>query len=111
GTAIALASAVTDPSPTDTTAGFTYAWSVTKNGNPYASATSKDFTLTPDDNGTYVVTLSATDKDGGVGTATQTITGTNVAPTASLAGPSDGVPGQPRTFSLLASDPSVMDRA
>src|SRR5262249_33610695 len=37
GTAIALGSSVTDPSSVDTAAGFTYAWSVTKNGAAYAS--------------------------------------------------------------------------
>ena len=37
GTAISLGSSVTDPSTADTTAGFTYAWSVTKNGSPFGS--------------------------------------------------------------------------
>ena len=39
GTPITLGSTVTDPSPVDMAAGFTYAWSVTRNGAPYASAT------------------------------------------------------------------------
>jgi hypothetical protein len=81
GTAITLGSAVSDPSVADTIAGFTYAWSVTKNGNPYASGSASGFTFTPDDNGTYIVSLSATDKDGGTGSASKTITVTNVAPT------------------------------
>src|SRR5262249_44408183 len=80
GAAIALRSAVTDPSSVDTAAGFTYAWSVTKNGSAFASGSAALFTFTPDDNGTYVVTLQATDKDGDTGTATQTITATNVSP-------------------------------
>src|SRR5262249_26976095 len=54
GTAITLGSAVTDPSPVDQAAGFTYAWSVTKNGSAYASGSAADFTFTPYDNGTYV---------------------------------------------------------
>src|SRR5262249_30303287 len=37
GTLIALTSAVTDPSPADTAAGFTYQWTVTKDGSAYAS--------------------------------------------------------------------------
>src|SRR5262249_3398355 len=62
-------------------AGFTYAWTVTKNGNPFASGGNvSNFSFTPDDNGTYGVSLTATDKDGGVGTAAQTITVTNVDP-------------------------------
>jgi hypothetical protein len=83
GTLISLGSAASDSSSADVTAGFTYAWSVTKNGNPYTTGSSSSFSFTPDDNGTYVVSLTATDKDGGVGTAPQkTISVTNVAPTA-----------------------------
>src|SRR5260370_32471448 len=80
GTAIILGSSVTDPSLTDTAAGFSYAWSVTRDGNPYASGTDPRFAFTPNDNGTYVVSLQATDKDGGVGTALdQPITVPNVS--------------------------------
>src|SRR5262249_23722006 len=66
GTAITLGSTVTDPSPVDVAAGFTYAWSVTNNGAAYTSGTSADLTFTPNVSGTYVVTLTATDKDGGI---------------------------------------------
>jgi type VI protein secretion system component Hcp len=111
GTALSLGSTVTDPSSVDTAAGFTYAWSVTKDGSAYASGTAASFGFTPDDNGTYVVSFSATDKDGGVGSDSQTITVDNVAPTASISGPADGVRGQARTFTLTASDPSAMDQA
>jgi hypothetical protein len=34
-----------------------------------------------------------------------------VAPTAGVSGPGNGVPGQPRTFTFTASDPSPTDRA
>src|SRR5262249_29979585 len=44
-------------------------------------------------------------------TTTETIAVTNVAPTASVTGPSGGVPGQPRTFTFLATDPSPIDQA
>jgi hypothetical protein len=111
GTAISLGSTVTDPSPVDTAPGFTYAWSVTKDGNAYASGTAADFSFTPDENGTYVVSLTATDKDGGVSPVAQTtIVADNVAPTASLSGPTDGVRGQARTFTLTAADPSTSDQ-
>ena len=112
GTVISLGSTVTDPSPVDTAAGFTYAWSVTKNGAAFASGTAASFSFTPDDNGTYVVTLTATDKDGGISAPSQaTILVDNVAPTAGVSGPSDGVRGQARTFTLTASDPSSVDQA
>jgi VCBS repeat-containing protein len=64
GTEIALISVVTDPSPADQAAEFGYAWSVTKDGNPYGSGDQPDFAFTPDTAGAYVVTLVATDKDG-----------------------------------------------
>jgi hypothetical protein len=112
GTAISLGSSVTDPSPVDTSAGFTYVWSVTKNGSDYASGTEASFRFTPDDNGTYVVTLIATDKDGGASQpASATITVDNVAPTAGVSGPSDGVRGQARTFTLTVTDASSVDQA
>jgi hypothetical protein len=112
GTAISLGSSVTDPSSADTAAGFTYAWSVTKNGAAYALGSAATFSFTPDDNGTYVVTLTATDKDSGISAPSQaTILVDNVALTAGGSGPSDGVRGQARTFTLTASDPSAVDQA
>jgi|GEM_PF-5376927 len=63
-----------------------YAWTVTKNGAALASGTAATLAFTPDDNGTYVVSLTAKDKDGGVSAAaTKTVTVTNVAPTAVFA--------------------------
>jgi len=77
GTLISLTSSVTDPGSADT---FTYAWSVTKNGNPYASASTQNFSFTPNDNGTYVVSLTVTDDDLGSGSDSKSINVTNVAP-------------------------------
>ena len=96
GTPISLGSTATDPSHADTTAGFTKAWSVTKNGGAYASGTGAGFSFTPNDNGTYVVTFSATDKDGGTGADQKTIDVTNVAPTAAITGaPASSPEGTP----------------
>ena len=113
GTAISLGSTVTDPSHADTTAGFTYAWSVTKNGNPYGSGGSlASFSFTPDDNGTYVVSFSATDKDHGTGTDQKTITVTNVAPTASITGaPGSSPEGTAISLGSTVTDPSSVDYA
>lgn len=86
GMPIMLGSSVSDPSSADATAGFTRSWSVTKNGAAYGTGASGDtFSFTPNDNGTYVVSFSATDKDGGVGTDSKTITVTNAAPSISAA--------------------------
>jgi hypothetical protein len=87
GTPINLSSTVTDPSSVDTAAGFSYTWSVTKNGVAYASGSAPNFTFTPNDNGTYVVSLTGTDKDGGTSSVAQTtIIVDNVTPTASVSG-------------------------
>jgi hypothetical protein len=77
GTAISLTSTVTDPGTPET---FAYAWSVTKNGSPYASGSGAAFSFTPDDNATYVVTLTVTDGDGGSGSDSKTVLATNVPP-------------------------------
>jgi Ca2+-binding RTX toxin-like protein len=103
GTTLALASSVTDPGQFDT---FTYAWQVTKNGAAFAAATTPNVTFTPDDNATYVVSLTVTDSDGGVGTApSQTIIVTNVAPTPTI----QNVPVQPPEGSPIALTSSVFD--
>src|SRR2546426_139416 len=73
GTAINLTSTATGLGT------FTYAWSVTRNGNPFTSGSGTGLSFTPDDNGTYAVTLNVTNT-GGTGTDSKTITITNVAP-------------------------------
>ncbi|MBW3540325.1 MAG: hypothetical protein KY476_08645 [Planctomycetes bacterium] len=118
GTAVSLTGSVSDPSPVDQAAGFTYAWTVTRSRDggatftAYASATTADYLLPPDDDGLYRVTLTATDKDGATSNAaTHDVSIVNIAPTASIAGPSGGVRGQTRTFTLGAADPSAVDQA
>src|SRR5262249_48246718 len=49
GTTLNLGSSVTDPSPADTAAGFTYHWSMTKNGVEVASWSAADFPPTAPD--------------------------------------------------------------
>ncbi|MFI5378323.1 MAG: PKD domain-containing protein [Tepidisphaerales bacterium] len=110
GTAITVGSSVTDPGTLDT---FAYAWSVSKNGSPFSSGTASTFTFTPDDNGTYIVSLTVTDKDGGIGTAAnQTINVTNVAPTVTITGAPAGSPeGTAITLGSTVTDPSTADTA
>ena len=69
GTPISLTSTITDPG--DET--FGYDWQVTKDGNPYTSGSGTTLDFTPDDNGTYQVTLTVNDGDGGVGSDSATI--------------------------------------
>jgi hypothetical protein len=120
GTAIVLGSTVTDPSGADTAAGFTYLWTVTRNGvsygngggsgNPYTGlgASFASFTLKPNRSGTYVVTLKVTDKDSGATTvSTSSIAITNVSPTPTITGPASGVPYQPLDYTGTFTDPGT----
>ena len=104
----------TSPDPADNSAGFTTSWEVTKNGSPYASASGTSFSFTPDDEGTYVVTFQATDDGGMSGTDSVTVIGTNVAPTASIAGVNPSVsliiaPQESLTFNGTFTDPGTLD--
>jgi ELWxxDGT repeat protein len=49
----------------DASATYTFAWSVTKDGSDFASGSGSDFTFTPDEAGTYAVTLTVSDDSGG----------------------------------------------
>ena len=107
GTLIELTSVVTDPGTADT---HTYEWSVTKNGNPYASGTDADFSFTPNDNGSYVVSLTVTDDDGGVGSDTATITVTNVAPDVEIVSGETSVDeGDVEIYTFTVTDPGTAD--
>jgi hypothetical protein len=84
GTTLTLTSTVSDPGVNDT---FTYDWHVvSSNGQVVNDGSGRNFTFTPVDNGVYTVTLTVTDKDGGVGTDTAVVTVNNVAPSVN-AGP------------------------
>jgi hypothetical protein len=115
GTPLLLSAAVTDPSPADVAAGFTYAWTVTKDGQPFALptgtvTTAADFSFTPLDNGSYVVTLAATDRDGVMGTVSQTVTVTDVAPKPSIIASAASSPeGTALSFTSTVADVSPAD--
>lgn len=111
GSPVSFSAPAVDPSHVDTAAGLVESWTVTRNGAPFASGTGGQVAFTPDDNGIYVVSVSAADKDGGAGTASATIVVLNVAPSVTLGGDTQGVRGQPRAFALAATDPSSVDAA
>lgn len=84
GNSFTCTASATDDSSVDSAAGFAFDWSVTKNGNPHGSGSGPNFTFTFDAAGTYVISLKATDKDGGFGSAqphTIVIAAPNSAPT------------------------------
>jgi PKD repeat protein len=107
GTQISLTGSATDPGSADT---FTLAWNVTKNGSPYTTGSGTGFNFTPNDAGTYVVTLTVTDDDGGTNAASRTISASNVAPTPSINGTlANGVEGASIAMTASASDPGALD--
>ena len=114
GTPVQLAGSATSPSTADNAAGFTYGWTVTKNGNAYKSGNGAHWQFTPDDEGTFVITMKATDDGGMSDTAAVTVTGTNVWPTATITGFSGTVPlvitpQETINFAGSYSDPGALD--
>jgi len=106
GTPIPLVGNATDRDASDV---FQYQWDVTKDGSPFASGTGSAFEFTPDDNGAYLAVLGVDDGNGGSATATHSVSVDNVAPTASLTGPTAGVRGERLTFHASFSDPGTAD--
>src|SRR5437773_1790617 len=90
-----------------------YSWLVTKNGARYATGTGASFGLTPDDDGTYVVTFTAKDQDSALSDSeSTTVTGINVRPSARITGvsaPSLLVAQESVGFTGNFSDPGVAD--
>jgi PKD repeat protein len=111
GTSISLTSTASSPSQLDRQAGYTYAWTVTKDGAPFATSNQNKITFTPDDEGTYVVTLAVQALDGGINPVQTTIIGDNVAPTPLPGGPYEGTTASPFNFLASATDPSTVDTA
>lgn len=84
GTTVTLNGSASSPSAEDNAAGFTYSWTATKNGTSFGSGSAAAFSFTPDDEGTFVATLQVKDDGGMPGTASVTVTGANVAPSAKI---------------------------
>jgi uncharacterized delta-60 repeat protein len=109
GSSVPLTGSGSDSDPGDT---LTYAWDLDNNGTFETPGQNVTFSVAGRDGpSSQTVVLRVTDNGGLSATSTATVSITNVPPTASLAGPSDGVRGQARTFTLAASDPSPVDQA
>jgi PKD domain len=113
GTGITLSAKATSPSAADQAVGFSYSWTTSKNGGaPTAPVAGSTFTVTPDDEGSFAVTLTAVDDGGNGGSVIATITGTNVAPKANLNYTHSGivlVPLTPVTFDGGFTDAGALD--
>jgi len=90
-----------DPSSADVAPGFTYAWTISLGGNVVGSSAGPTFTYQFPDNGSYTVSVTATDKDGGVSApASSTFLVGNVAPTATFSASTQTTPSQPLMVSF-----------
>src|SRR5436190_5379081 len=98
-------------SDVDENESFTYAWTVTKNGSPYASGTSSSISFTPDDNGSYDVSVTVSDLANAHGSDLKSVTATNVAPAiTSISGPTAPLQlGASATVSATYVDPGTAD--
>src|SRR5262249_25487153 len=98
----------TDPGTADT---FTQTWVVKDaSGQVVATGNGASLTFVPGAVGQYTGTYNVADDDGGVGSGSVIITvvnNNNGAPTASIAGPTEGVREEPLTFVFQAQDSSA----
>jgi len=113
GTPVPFTGGATSPAAADNAA-WIYGWNVTKDGRAYASGSGASFSFTPNDEGTFIVTFTATDDGGMVGTDSQTMIGTNVAPKAASISVTQSAPlviasQESLTFTSSFTDAGVLD--
>jgi len=118
GTKVTLNGSASSPAAEDNPL-VSYSWTVTKDGKPFGGPGSDPaaFSFTPDDEGTFVATLEATDHVPMTGRASVTINAQNVSPSARItsAAPTSGLPllvftpNLSFTFAGSFSDPGALD--
>src|SRR5207244_12618813 len=97
---VAFSGSATDPSPADTSAGFSYSCDFGDSTTSTVQSPSHAYAAA----GTYTARLTVTDKDGGSASTTATVTVTTVAgPTANAGANQTGNEGSAVTFSGSAS--------
>ncbi len=114
GTTIVLTASATSPSAEDTAAGFTYKWTAKEYGNDLPGGTASSFSLKTDDEGVYVISLTATDESGHQSPAVSvTINGVESTPAPSITSVTQAfviVPQQSLSFTGTFTDAgSVVD--
>jgi PKD repeat protein len=108
GTAITLGSTVQGTTAGDT---YTLTWNVLKNGKAFATGSGSSVTFTPDDDGSYLATLTVIDTFGTTVRASRVITALDVAPTVQVAASFNGAALSPLAFSASATSPGPVDMA
>ncbi len=103
GDLVVFSGSHTDPGSSDT---HTYSWDF---GDSSPSASGTSVTHLYADNGIYIVTLTVTDDDGGVGTDSLEVTVLNVAPTAEAGVDQTVDEGDVVLFSGSFTDPGTAD--
>jgi hypothetical protein len=88
-------------------ANYTFAWTVMKDGSDFASGSGPDFTFTPDQAGTYTVTLTVSDDSGG----SDSVTGVDVVSDGGHAPGGRPGSGRPGLASLPAAAGPHQQRA
>ncbi|MDY3559679.1 S8 family serine peptidase [Gemmata sp. JC673] len=107
GAPVTLTGGFIDPGTAGT---HTRSWSVSaSNGQVIAGGTGATFSFVPTDNGTYTVTFTVTDDDGGIGTDTAVVTVNNVAPVANAGADRTVNEGTPVTLTGLFTDAGAAD--
>jgi PKD repeat protein len=103
GSAIQVMGSASDPAGANDPLAF--GWVVKRVGDSgtYASGAGNSFMFTPDDNGTYAVTMTVSDGDGGLSTMTRSFVVNNVAPAATLSAPTPANPVRGQSMSLVAN--------
>ena len=98
------------PSSADQAAGFAGGWTISRDGVLLGTAGSSRVAFTPPDDGTYVVALALTDKDGGTGYDTRTIVVTNAPPAVGKPSDQASPEGSASPFDLgTFADPGIYD--
>src|SRR5262249_60783463 len=110
GAPVTLTSKVTDRGAVDTAVGFTYAWTILRNGTPFATFATPNVTFTPTANGVYIIQLTVTDKDGGQGKNAAALVVADADPVAVILGaPASSPEGAPITLLSAPTDPIAAD--
>jgi Ca2+-binding RTX toxin-like protein len=110
GVVVNLTPVVSDPGGEQ----LTYSWQVTRNEQLFASGNTEAITFTPSDQGSYVISYSASDspregRNGLTTTAVRNLTVTNVAPTITQVQVQGDIEGQPIDIGVAFLEPASED--